>query len=111
MATRGRSDAERPAARGTSELTAQKRHSFSYKDLLDCAHGRLFGPGNARLPLPPMPMFDRIVHISEEGGANGKGKVAAEFDIKPDLWFFQRSEEHTSELQSLMRTSSAVFCL
>src|SRR3546814_12893898 len=78
MATRGRSDAERPAARGTSELTAQKRHSFSYKDLLDCAHGRLFGPGNARLPLPPMLMFDRIVHISEEGGANGKGKVRSE---------------------------------
>src|SRR3546814_1666325 len=24
---------------------------------------------------------------------------------------YQRSEEHTSELQSLMRTSSAVFCL
>ena len=70
-------------------MNAQKRHSFSYKDLLECAHGRLFGPGNARLPLPPMLMFDRITLISEEGGANGKGEVEAEFDIKPDLWFFQ----------------------
>src|SRR3546814_5778258 len=26
-------------------------------------------------------------------------------------WFFGRSEEHTSELQSLMRISYAVFCL
>src|SRR3546814_2620274 len=26
-------------------------------------------------------------------------------------WFFARSEEHTSELQSLMRISYAVFCL
>src|SRR3546814_6338385 len=26
-------------------------------------------------------------------------------------WAFQRSEEHTSELQSLMRISYAVFCL
>src|SRR3546814_3573350 len=26
-------------------------------------------------------------------------------------WKFRRSEEHTSELQSLMRTSYAVFCL
>src|SRR3546814_1251144 len=26
-------------------------------------------------------------------------------------WFFLRSEEHTSELQSLMRISYAVFCL
>src|SRR3546814_5833231 len=29
-------------------------------------------------------------------------------DLCPDLW---RSEEHTSELQSLMRSSYAVFCL
>src|SRR3546814_8168751 len=29
----------------------------------------------------------------------------------PALWFNSRSEEHTSELQSLMRISYAVFCL
>src|SRR3546814_4557668 len=29
----------------------------------------------------------------------------------PDLELFDRSEEHTSELQSLMRISYAVFCL
>src|SRR3546814_2817586 len=28
-----------------------------------------------------------------------------------DLYYFGRSEEHTSELQSLMRSSYAVFCL
>src|SRR3546814_7163484 len=28
-----------------------------------------------------------------------------------EIWSFCRSEEHTSELQSLMRNSSAVFCL
>src|SRR3546814_9006485 len=28
-----------------------------------------------------------------------------------ELWTTERSEEHTSELQSLMRISSAVFCL
>src|SRR3546814_5497302 len=28
-----------------------------------------------------------------------------------DAWTSDRSEEHTSELQSLMRTSYAVFCL
>ncbi|EDP62553.1 bifunctional 3-hydroxydecanoyl-ACP dehydratase/trans-2-decenoyl-ACP isomerase [Thalassobaculum sp.] len=72
-----------------ADLTDRKSNSFSYKDLLECAHGRLFGPGNARLPLPPMLMFDRITRISDEGGANGKGEVEAEFDIKPDLWFFQ----------------------
>ena len=68
---------------------SEKRSSFGYEDLLDCARGELFGPGNAQLPLPPMLMFDRVVEISEEGGANGKGVLRAEFDIKPDLWFFQ----------------------
>ena len=68
---------------------SEKRSSFGYGDLLDCARGELFGPGNAQLPLPPMLMFDRVVEISEEGGANGKGVLRAEFDIKPDLWFFQ----------------------
>ncbi len=49
----------------------------------------MFGPGNAQLPLPPMLMFDRITHISEDGGSYGKGQVVAELDIRPDLWFFQ----------------------
>jgi 3-hydroxyacyl-[acyl-carrier protein] dehydratase / trans-2-decenoyl-[acyl-carrier protein] isomerase len=41
------------------------------------------------LPLPPMLMFDRITKISDKGGAEGKGEIEAEFDIHPDLWFFQ----------------------
>jgi 3-hydroxyacyl-[acyl-carrier protein] dehydratase / trans-2-decenoyl-[acyl-carrier protein] isomerase len=65
-----------------------RRTSFSKDDLLACGRGELFGPGNAQLPLPPMLMFDRITSIGEDGGANGKGHVRAEFDIKPDLWFF-----------------------
>ena len=67
---------------------SERRSQFSYEDLLACGRGELFGPGNAQLPLPPMLMFDRIVDISETGGANGKGGVRAEFDIKPELWFF-----------------------
>jgi 3-hydroxyacyl-[acyl-carrier protein] dehydratase/trans-2-decenoyl-[acyl-carrier protein] isomerase len=35
-----------------------------------------------------MLMFDRITEISETGGEFDKGYVRAEFDIKPDLWFF-----------------------
>ena len=66
-----------------------RQSSFGYEDLLQCAHGRLFGQGNAQLPLPPMLMVDRITHISEAGGAYGKGELIAELDIKPDLWFFR----------------------
>lgn len=65
-----------------------KKHSYSREELLECGHGRLFGPGNAQLPLPPMLMFDRITRISEEGGLHGKGEIVAELDINPDLWFF-----------------------
>ncbi|MGI3904169.1 MAG: 3-hydroxyacyl-[acyl-carrier-protein] dehydratase FabA [Janthinobacterium lividum] len=65
-----------------------KRSSFEHGDLLACGRGELFGPGNAQLPLPPMLMFDRIAEIAEEGGANGKGVIRAELDVKPDLWFF-----------------------
>ena len=64
------------------------KNSYEYEDLLKCAHGELFGPGNARLPLPPMLMFDRISHIADTGGAFEKGQVLAELAIKPDLWFF-----------------------
>ena len=66
-----------------------RKSSYTYKDLIECAHGRLFGPGNAQLPLPPMLMFDRITKISEQGGEYGKGEMIAEMDIKPDLWFFK----------------------
>lgn len=63
--------------------------SFDHEQLLSCAHGAMFGPGNARLPLPPMLMFDRITEISTEGGQYGKGIIRAELDIHPELWFFQ----------------------
>jgi len=68
--------------------TMTRPSSFDHAQLLACGHGKLFGPGNARLPLPPMLMFDRITEISTEGGRNGKGVIRAELDIRPDLWFF-----------------------
>ncbi len=68
---------------------AKRKGSYSYDELLECAHGELFGPGNARLPLPPMLMFDRIARITEDGGSHGKGDIVAELDVRPDLWFFE----------------------
>jgi 3-hydroxyacyl-[acyl-carrier protein] dehydratase/trans-2-decenoyl-[acyl-carrier protein] isomerase len=65
-----------------------RQDSYSYEDLLRCGHGELFGPENARLPLPPMLMIDRITKIAEDGGEFGKGEILAEMDIDPDLWFF-----------------------
>ena len=65
-----------------------KKNSYNYDDLIDCANGKLFGPGNAKLPSPPMLMFDRITHVDENSGRYKKGLIEAEFDIKEKMWFF-----------------------
>ena len=65
-----------------------KKNSYTYEDLISCGNGDLFGPGNAKLPLPPMLMFDRITEISENKGTFSKGLIIAELDIKDNLWFF-----------------------
>ena len=65
-----------------------KKNSYSYDELINCGEGKLFGPGNAKLPLPPMLMFDRITEINDKKGTFKKGLLKAELDIKNDLWFF-----------------------
>jgi len=64
------------------------QNSFTRDELIACGNGELFGPGNARLPLPNMLMFDRISKINADGGDAGKGEIQAELDIDPSLWFF-----------------------
>jgi 3-hydroxyacyl-[acyl-carrier protein] dehydratase/trans-2-decenoyl-[acyl-carrier protein] isomerase len=79
------------AGDGTKRAMAERPKSFEYEQLLTCARGELFGPGNAQLPLPPMLMFERISSISETGGAHGKGQIVAELKVagNPALdWFF-----------------------
>ena len=66
-----------------------QKESYNYQELLDCGKGILFGKGNAKLPLPPMLMFDRITKITKAGGKFNKGYLKAELDIKEDLWFFK----------------------
>ena len=73
---------------GTVEQPVRKG-SFDLQALMACARGELFGPGNAKLPMPPLLMFDRISYICDSGGLFGKGQIVAELDIKPDLWFFK----------------------
>ena len=63
--------------------------SYTKEELLQSGEGKLFGPGNAQLPTPPMLMMDRITEITLDGGEFGKGNVVGEFDIHPGLWFFE----------------------
>jgi len=60
---------------------AQRRSSYGYEELLACSRGELFGPGNARLPLPPLLMLDRITHIDDTSGTFGNGQIVAELSV------------------------------
>src|SRR3546814_1197092 len=85
----------------SSDLTAVHRRSRSGA-ILDCA-GRFF-PSRRREPhdrhgAPPRAAAPGVSRSVEPAGLSSSIGPAA------------RSEEHTSELQSLMRISYAVFCL
>src|SRR3546814_2659029 len=65
------------------------------EQIIDADEGRIVGEHPFRHRLAPEPLLERV----EAGGAARRPALRL------------RSEEHTSELQSLMRTSYAVFCL
>ena len=79
---------DNPATNPGLQRGYTRQHSFSAEELHACGLGKLFGSGCAQLPIKQMLMVDRITHIDETGGINGKGKILAEMDINPDLWFF-----------------------
>ena len=66
-----------------------KKNNYNYTELIECAKGNMFGPDNAKLPSPPMLMFDKITNIDSISGKYKKGKINAELEIKPELWFFE----------------------
>ena len=66
-----------------------QKNSYNYEELISCGEGKLFGEGNAKLPLPPMLMFDRITEIKKDIGEFKKGLIKAELDITNSLWFFK----------------------
>src|SRR3546814_2292138 len=67
-------------------------------------------------PVPARMDGDRLVFAAAEYGV-APGQAAVLYDATDESrvlgggWIDRRSEEHTSELQSLMRISYAVFCL
>jgi len=71
-----------------SDQTFPARSSYTKDQLIECGQVGVRGPGSAQLPVPPMLMMDRVVSITADGGAHGKGFIHPELDISPDLWFF-----------------------
>src|SRR3546814_6587112 len=87
-----------------ARLCLQARHRF-------CFAGDRQGDGRVQ-PEGAAPQSDEHLELRDGAGA-GRRNLAADGDhARDDLRSRrQRSEEHTSELQSLMRISYAVFCL
>src|SRR3546814_2908725 len=87
-------------------------HTLALHDALPvCGRGGKFAVGGAVVEDRPgrasqvHGIEDRVARRVVEGFDIGAGKV------EDDGGVLARSEEHTSELQSLMRSSYAVFCL
>src|SRR3546814_5357211 len=77
----------------------ERRERVDAAPILAADHHRARGVGRA----------DRRKRGGERGEQIGVGQLVVRFvaDLEPQ----SRSEEHTSELQSLMRISYAIFCL
>src|SRR3546814_2959721 len=58
----------------------------------------------------PYPEGRAAAEVLQVGAASAEGAVENKAGLSALLWN-SRTEEHTSELQSLMRISYAVFCL
>ena len=65
-----------------------QKNSFNKEELLSMANGDMFGQDNAKLPLEPMLMIDRVLSINADGGAYNKGSIKAQMDITEESWFF-----------------------
>src|SRR3546814_4286604 len=110
----------------SSDVCSSDLVSFEFRGLrgrADLVPDSRFAAGpvvNARLsredvdgPVGLLPEIDMAIEAGAYvgyrfgGDADGQGSVQLDLTVLQDV----RSEEHTSELQSLMRISYAVFCL
>src|SRR3546814_7362939 len=97
---------------------ANTAYSVNIKELLDCSCAIFDPDGNLVANAPHMPvhlgsMGESIKTVIRENKATMRpGNVyALNAPYNGGTHLPDRSEEHTSELQSLMRISYAVFCL
>src|SRR3546814_4461551 len=125
------SKADQPAERTLYDERTHARPGWVFK--MEEA-GEIEGdPGKPRFIIDPLdgtsnflhaiPHFAISIAVQEPKPGGGWGDVTAALVYQPvtdesywaergrGAWLHDRSEEHTSELQSLMRISYAVFCL
>src|SRR3546814_8330215 len=88
---------------------------FPYTTLFRSPHRLLWLRGAGFVTVQLLPTWRRMwlgLSVSAKPGVSMMGATASpSTKPKPAAMAVERSEEHTSELQSLMRISYAVFCL
>src|SRR3546814_10055025 len=94
---------------GTAEGEPTKKVVAGPVDSLIRPHSPIIGPKNA--PVTIVEFFDPSCEACRAFYPTVKGIVAKYPKDVRLVMRYLRSEEHTSELQSLMRISYAVFCL
>src|SRR3546814_7357065 len=89
----------------------EARHAVSDRDDVDRVvdHDEAGGAQAASNRGQALPAERDVEEVGGEEGVGGAGENGD--DLLASGWAAERSEEHTSELQSLMRISYAVFCL
>src|SRR3546814_9663778 len=88
-------------------------------DLEDCGYCNQAASAYSGLKAEKLMDVDEVLASAREAKENGSGRFCMgaawrspkDRDMPKIIETVKRSEEHTSELQSLMRISSAVFCL
>ena len=66
-----------------------QKNSYNYDELISCGEGKLFGEGNAKLPLPPMLMFDRkFSRLGYGGGYYDKSIIKLKKYFQKEKKFF-----------------------
>src|SRR3546814_1006156 len=99
----------RSGSGGASARSTRKRKVRAMADRPDF-HVITGGPGSGKSTLIEALAVEGFDHMPEAGRALIRDQVAIGGAALPWAARAARSEEHTSELQSLMRNSSAVFC-
>src|SRR3546814_2994956 len=100
-----------PFLRQFDAIVVPERTTTAIRHFLSQGTRLIFTPHGAGDRAITFDVRDRHFDFALVAGAKSEQRMLDAGTIRPGHYAVNRSEEHTSELQSLMRHSYAVFCL